>query len=108
MPVLNTDIQYTIDKLIEARGLSKTWVAKTIGVSRETVYNLDKNTKLETFLKLCDVLNVNLNDLLYTPIQNILKEPQAVYEPLNTVHKISLRSKKTIEIDLKGFNLTIK
>lgn len=108
MELLNTDIQYTIDKLIEARGLSKTWVAKAIGVSRETVYNLDKNTKLETFLRLCDVLKVSLNDLLYTPVQNIINDPAADYTKNSTVHKISLRSKKSIEIDLKNLNLIVK
>lgn len=108
MYVLNNDIQFTIDKLIEARGLSKTWVAKNIGVSRETVYNLDTNTKLETFLRLCDLLKISINDLLYTPVQTIIKEPETTYNAINTVQQINLRSKKTIEIDLKNFRLTIK
>lgn len=106
--MLNTDLQYKIDKLIEARGLSKTWIAKTIGVSRETVYNLDRNTKIDTYLKLCEILKVEISDLLYTPVQNIIKEPSENYNKTASNGTITLKGKKTIQIDLQKFELIIK
>lgn len=57
-------IQFKIDKLIEAKGLSKTKFAAAIGVNRDTVYNLNENTKLGTYLKICEYFKIELSDII--------------------------------------------
>lgn len=102
------DFQTKIDKLIESKGLTKTGLAKIIGVSRDTVYNLDKNTKIDTYLKICQALNVNISDLISVPVTHLVEESKEHYVPKNVKEIIKLRGKKTLEIDIETMTLRIK
>lgn len=84
-------IQYKIDKLIEDKNLTKTAFARIIGVSRDTVYNLDENTKLSTFIKISEFLKVPLSDILDNKKEktklSIVAEESEVYGVTNYKEK---------------------
>lgn len=57
-------LQSKVDHLIEDKGLTKTKFAAILGVSRDTVYNLNENSKLITYMKICKYFKISLSDLI--------------------------------------------
>ena len=57
-----------LNMLIEEKGIRRIDIAKNTSMTRSVVYNLfdgrSKNPTLLTLLELCDVLDVNMNELL--------------------------------------------
>jgi DNA-binding Xre family transcriptional regulator len=54
-----------IEKLLEAKKLTKTAFAKSVGIHIDTVYNLnDDSIKVSTLLKISEVLGVSILDFL--------------------------------------------
>lgn len=59
-------IKLVIEELIKERGLHKSFIAKQIGVSNDTLTNWMKNRsapKLDKAVRLADILNCDVNDL---------------------------------------------
>ncbi|MBQ0112424.1 MAG: helix-turn-helix transcriptional regulator [Bacteroidales bacterium] len=56
-----------IDDLLYQRNLNMNDLAKMIGVERKTIYSIIENgkCKLENFIKICQVLNVSADYLLF-------------------------------------------
>lgn len=74
-------IAYKIEKLLEAKGISKTVFAEKIGVSRDTVYNwTDENLKISTLQKISDVLDVPITYFLFENVSaNRVNDPAEHY-----------------------------
>lgn len=86
--LLKVSLQHKIDTLIEGKKLTKTAFAKEIGISRDSVYNLDHTTRLGTILKICQYFKVNLSDIIDEDFTqngklNVINEEKAVYDVIN-------------------------
>ncbi len=87
-----TSISYKVNKLLEAKKITKTAFAKQVGIHIDTVYNLtDESIKLSTLLKFCEVLNVPINHFLET--ENYEK---------TLVNNVFTKEGETITIQLDG------
>jgi transcriptional regulator with XRE-family HTH domain len=65
-----------IDRLLKDRKLSKTDIAKKMGLSRESLYRiLSGNPTLENIQKLAGAIGVPISDLFEQPIENTLTCP---------------------------------
>jgi len=54
--------------ILNERGISQTWVAKKVGVTRQTISNLINNRfcpSLELAFQICDTLGLQLDDVFY-------------------------------------------
>ncbi len=90
------NFQFKIDKLIEANGLTKSKFAQLIGVSRDTVYNLNENTKIGTYLKICEYFKIHLSDLTDIKMDAKKLNKTNIYLELgdNDILKIDLGNKR--------------
>ncbi len=94
-------IVFKIEKLREAKKLSKTDLAEKIGVNRDTVYNwTDENIKVSTLMKISDILGVDMQHFLIDKKENISKivskqKAKVVFElSANDVLSIDIKNKK--------------
>lgn len=61
------DIQNKLAEAIKQSGLSQTFIGAKIGVSQQTISHYikgDKMPALDTLANLCDLLNLDANDIL--------------------------------------------
>jgi len=112
--LLKVSLQFKIDKLIEEAKLTKTSFAKKIGISRDSVYNLDEKTRLSTFLKICEFFKVPMSELIdedylkktaETQKLNVIKEESEVYQAVNykekyfsTLEKLNAANEKLLKL----------
>jgi transcriptional regulator with XRE-family HTH domain len=65
-----------IDNILKEKGLSKTDIAKRIGLSRESLYRiLSGNPTLDNLNKLANALDVPIGDLFDHPQTDIINCP---------------------------------
>jgi transcriptional regulator with XRE-family HTH domain len=65
-----------IDRLLKERKLSKTDIAKKMGLSRESLYRiLSGNPTLENIHKLANALGVSVSDLFEQPPTDVINCP---------------------------------
>ncbi len=65
-----------IDNILKEKGLSKTDIAKRIGLSRESLYRiLSGNPTLENLNKLANALEVPISELFDQPQHDIINCP---------------------------------
>ena len=59
-----------IEEFIKQNGSTKTWIAKQIGVKKQTLYTIMKsqNPTIETIVKLSVLLNCDISELYETEI----------------------------------------
>ena len=59
-----------VEELIKQNGSTKTWIAKQIGVKKQTLYTIMKsqNPTIETMVKLSVLLNCDISELYGTEI----------------------------------------
>jgi putative transcriptional regulator len=61
-------IKFTLDKVLEEKGLTKYWLSKQTNIDNNTlakIYNNEsKQVKLDTLNKICLILNCDINDIL--------------------------------------------
>jgi len=100
-----SSISHKIEKLLEAKSLTKSRFAELIGVNRDTVYNLtDETIKLSTLLKISEVLGVSISHFLPNSVGN--NQQKIVSEP-----KESYKKPKKSFIDISaanGININLK
>lgn len=61
------DAMIQLDKIMEERGVSNTWLGKKVGVTRQTIYNYrhEKTTPdYDVALKICDALKIEWDELI--------------------------------------------
>lgn len=90
-------IVHKIEKLLEAKKLSKTDFAKKIGVHRDTVYNwTDDNMKVTVLLKISDYLEYPIEDFLKLYSSSQVNEPVEKYGKANSQECIEAKTEARI------------
>lgn len=61
-------IRFTLDKILDSRGLTRYWLAKETGININAISKIYKNEskqiELNTLEKLCTALNIDIKDIL--------------------------------------------
>lgn len=93
------NILFKIEKLREAKNLTKTDLADKVGVNRDTVYNwTDENIKVSTLLKISDTFGVDIMYFLSDNPEKKTRKAKVVLE---------LNDDDVLNIDIKNRRLEI-
>lgn len=64
----NFNITYTLDKVLENKKKTKYWLSKQTGIDNNTLSKICKNeakqTRVETLVKICVVLDCELTEII--------------------------------------------
>lgn len=87
-------VVFKIEKLREAKKLSKADFAELLGISRDTLYNwTDDNIKVSTLLKVSDILGVDISYFLSEKdVSNVKKVVIELGE--NDILSVDMKNKK--------------
>lgn len=85
-----------IAALRERAGLTQRELAQIVGVTETTIANWERGRSglewIERFIRLCQVLNCTLDDLIEYPVESPLPEP--TFEELRQLYRAGLLSRR--------------